>query len=171
MTNRFKLNWCIFIGLATGLYAGLYLISPLAEAGVIYVTFVALPIFFLAGAKREEYPNFAISNITGVLWGMGYIFLINWMIAQGVNDVLSTALVCVVITIICCAFHMIVTPNTVFNKLPAMFGGISAAFSTWGEHMIPLMITLVFGTTLALIMTEATKLLTPEGHWKFLKKS
>jgi hypothetical protein len=82
-----------------------------------------------------------------------------------------TAVVCFVLTAACCAIHMIITPNTVFNKLPAMFGGISSVFSTWGEHMVPLMITLVLGSTLALLCAEGTKLLTPEGRWKFLSKN
>jgi hypothetical protein len=177
MTNRFKFNWCVWIALLTGLYAGVYLLSPLASAGVIYATFIALPIYFIAGAKPKEYPNFAVGNVTGVLWGMVYIFLINWLsrpIAEGgileMDGVLATALVCLVITLVCCAFHMIVTPNTWFNKLPAMFGGIAAAFSTWGEHVIPLMLTLVFGSTLALIMSQGMKLLDEDGRWKFLKR-
>ena len=172
MTNRFKFNWCVWIALWTGIYSGVYLlIPPLANSGVIFVTFIALPIFFISGANRKEYPNFAIGNVTGVLWGMFYILLINFLSgdAVGMDGVLATALVCLVITLVCCAFHMIVTPNTVFNKLPAMFGGIAAAFSQWGENIIPLMITLVCGTTLALIMSEGMKLLDEEGRWKFLK--
>ena len=51
-----------------------------------------------------------------------------------------------------------------------MFGGIASAFSTGGTLIIPLMITLVLGSTLALICQEGTHLLTDDGHWKFLSK-
>lgn len=171
MTKRFLFNWSIWIGLATGVYTALYLISPLAQYGVVYATFIALPIYFISGAKKEEYFNFTVSNVTGVAWGWLYITAITWLISMGMNSVLSNALCCGIITIVCCAFHFIVTPNTFFNKLPAMFGGIAAAFSTGATKIIPLMITLVLGSTLALVCDMGTRLLTQEGHWKFFNKS
>ena len=106
----------------------------------------------------------------GVIWGWIYIFLIGAGIKAGINDVVSNAVVCGVVTVICCAFHFIVTPKTPLNKLPAMFGGIAVCFSTGGTKIVPLMITLVFGSTLALICQEGTRLLTEDGHWKFLSK-
>ena len=66
MTKRYLFNWCVWIGLATGVYSAIYLLTPLKNYGVIYATFIALPIYFISGAKREEYFNFTISNITGV---------------------------------------------------------------------------------------------------------
>lgn len=171
MTNRYLFNWCVWIGLATGVYSALYLLSPLAQYGVIYATFIALPIYFISGAKKEEYFNFTVSNVTGVAWGWIYIFLITYCITNlGWNSVAANGIVCGAVTIICCAFHFIVTPNTKFNKLPAMFGGIASAFSTGGTNIIPLMITLVLGSTLALICQEGTRFLTEDGYWKFLKK-
>lgn len=168
MTKRFFFNWSVWIGLATGVYTALYLISPLAQYGVVYATFIALPIYFISGAKREEYFNFTVSNVTGVAWGWVYFAGIGWLIQVGMGATLSTALACGVITVVCCAFHFIVTPNTLFNKLPAMFGGIAAAFSTGATKIVPLMITLVLGSTLALICNEGTRLLTEDGRWKFL---
>ena len=170
MTKRYLFNWCVWIGLATGVYTALYIISPLAQYGVVYATFVALPIYFISGAKRSEYINFTSSNVMGVIWGWIYIFLIGWCINLGMNATLANALVCGVITVVCCSFHFIVTPNTPFNKLPAMFGGIAVCFSTGGEKILPLMITLVLGSTLALVCQEGTHLLTEDGHWKFLQK-
>ncbi len=170
MTKRFLWNWCVWIGLATGVYTALYILSPLSKYGVVYATFVALPIFFISGAERKEWKNFAASNICGVAWGWVYIFLIGWCISKGMESTLANALVCGVVTVVCCAFHFIVTPNTVFCRLPAMFGGIAVAFSTGATKIVPLMITLVLGTTLALICQEGTHLLTEDGHWKFLQK-
>lgn len=168
MNNRFLFNWCVWIGLATGVYVALYILSPLNDYGVVYATFVALPIYFISGAKRNEYLNFAVSGVTGVAWGWLYIFAIGWMLSLGISNIVAQASVCTVLTIVCCAFHFIVTPKTFFNKLPAMFGGIAVAFSTGGTKIIPLMITLVLGTTLALICNEGTHLLTEDGYWKFL---
>ena len=170
MTKRFLFNWCVWIGLATGVYTVLYMLSPLSKYGVVYATFVALPIFFISGAKRSEYINFASSNICGVVWGWIYITLIVKMIGLGVNDIVANGIVCGVITVVCCAFHFICTPNTPLNKLPAMFGGIAVCFSTGATKIVPLMITLVLGSTLALICQEGTHLLTEDGHWKFLAK-
>jgi len=170
MTKRFLFNWCIWIGLATGIYTALYVMSPLNQYGVVYATFVALPIFFLSGAKRGEFLNYSLSNIVGVVWGWVYITGIIWMTGMGFSNVVSQGLVCGIVTIICCSFHFIVTPNTYFNKLPAMFGGIAMAFSTSATKIIPLMITLALGSTLALICQEGTHLLTDDGHWKLLQK-
>ena len=170
MTNKYLFNWCVWIGLATGVYTALYMLSPLSQYGVVYATFVALPIYFISGAKKEEYFNFISSNVVGVLWGWLYLTLIVWMIGLGVNDIVSNAVVCGVITVICCAFHFICTPKTPFNKLPAMFGGIAVCFSTGGAKIVPLMITLVLGSTLALICQEGTRLLNDDGSWKFLSK-
>lgn len=167
MNNRFLINWSIWIGIATGIYTALYLISPLAQYGVVYATFIALPIYFIAGAKRNEYLNFTLSNVIGVLWGALYIAGITWLSDLGLNTILANALPCGVITIVLCAIHFILTPNTFFNKAPAMFAGIAAVFSTGGEKLIPLMITLVLGSTLALICNEGTNFLTEEGRWKF----
>ncbi len=170
MTKRFLFNWCVWIGLATGVYVVLYILSPLNDYGVVYATFVALPIYFISGAKRGEYLNFAFSGVTGVAWGWLYLQGIFWMLGLGFSNIVSQGLVCGIVTVICCAFHFIVTPNTPFNKLPAMFGGIAVAFSTGGTKIVPLMITLVLGATLALICNEGTNLLTEDGRWKFFAK-
>jgi len=190
MTNRGLFNWCVLIALLTGLYTLVYfLIPPLANAGVVYATFIALPIFFISGAGPKDLPNFIVSNITGVVWGLMYVFLDYFM---GVNLGLSAALgaqggtivlafVCFIVTLVCCAFHMICTSKTLFNKLPAMFAGIAGVFSIWGsfytdagaltvpfDRVIPLALTLAFGSTLAMTMGQGVKLLNDEGKWKFL---
>ena len=170
MNKRFLFNWSVWIGLVTGIYTALYLLSPLAQYGVVYATFIALPIYFIAGAKKEEYFNFTVSNATGVAWGWAYITAITGFTEVGMNNIMANALACGLITIICCSFHFIITPNTLFNKLPAMFGGIAAAFSTGATQIVPLMITLVLGSTLALICNMGTKLLADDGSWKFLNK-
>lgn len=166
MTNRGLFNWTVWISAWSALYTLLYLISPLGSYGVVYATFVALPIYFLSGAKKEEFFNFAVSFVTGAAWGWLYIVAINWMCKNwGLSGPVSSALAVLVITIVCVGFHFIVTPNTVFNKVPAMFGGISVMFSTGGAKVVPVMITLVLGTCLAFLCNLGLKFLTPEGKW------
>lgn len=170
MNKRFLFNWTIWISLVAAIYTYLYAISPLEKYGVVFATFVALPIYFISGAKLEEYPNFTISYITGVLWGMVFLWCITALINFGINVALSQAIVIFVVSTACIGFHFIVTANTLFNKLPAMFGGIAVTFSQGGKNIVPIMITLVLGTTLALICTAGTRFLTKDGYWKFFIK-
>ena len=68
MTNRGKINWSIWIGVWTGIYVLLYLLSPLGKYGIVWCTFIALPIFFNGGAARKDYIPQMISSIIGVAW-------------------------------------------------------------------------------------------------------
>lgn len=47
MTKRYALSWAIWIAVVNGLYCGLYAASPLDNFGLIWVTYVAYPIYFL----------------------------------------------------------------------------------------------------------------------------
>lgn len=166
MTNKGLFNWTVWISVWSAIYTFLYLISPLAQYGVVYCTFVGLPIYFLSGAKKEEFLNFAISFVTGVAWGWFYIFCINKLVAAtGMSSPLASAIVILVVTIVCVGFHFIVTPNTVFNKVPAMFGGISMMFSTGGTKVVPVAVTLVFGVCLAYLCNLGLRFLDEDGNW------
>jgi len=168
MSNKFKLNWGIWIGIVTGIYVFLYLNSPLAQYGIIWVTFIALPIFFNGGAQRKDFFAYGVSSILGVVWGLIFLFFIG-IFAQVMNENLATALSCLIFTA-CVCLHMMVPDKFLFNKVPAMFGGIAATFSQGGENFIPIMITLVLGDIVAVLCSEGTKFLHPDGTWKFLKK-
>ncbi len=156
MSTKVTVKWSIWIGACTGVYVWLYLLSPLAQYGIIWVSFIALPIYFNGGAKREEYFHYIFSYITGVGWGVLMLY-VTGMFVESIGAVNATAIVVAILTAACC-FHMLF-PNKLFlNKVPAMFGGISATFSQGGENIGPLMITLVLGTTLGLICNEGLKL-------------
>ena len=166
MTNKGLFNWTVWISVWSAVYTLLYLLSPLAQYGVVYCTFVGLPIYFLSGAKKEEFLNYAISFVTGVAWGWFYIFCINKMVELwGLSAPVASALVILVVTIICVGFHFIVTPNTVFNKVPAMFGGISMMFSTGGTKVVPVAVTLVLGVCLAFLCNLGLRFLDENGNW------
>ena len=166
MTNRGLFNWTVWISAWSALYTLLYLLSPLADYGVVYCTFVGLPIYFLSGAKKEEFLNYAVSFVAGVAWGWLYITVINWMCAAfGLSAPVSSAIAILVITIVCVGFHFIVTPNTLFNKVPAMFGGIAMMFSTGGTKMVPVAVTLVLGVGLAYLCNLGLQVLNAQGRW------
>lgn len=168
MTKRFLWNWSVWIGLVSGIYVFLYVISPLYEYGVMYATFTALPIFFTAGASRKEYFNYAASNVAGVAWALIYLACIGLLAGWGLSDALSQGLSVFVCTVACCAIHFVPLGKTWLNKPAAMFGAISATFSTGGARWGALILTLVLGVTMALICNEGANLLTADGRWKFL---
>lgn len=164
MTIKGKINWSIWIGVWTGIYVVLYLLSPLGKYGIIWVTFIALPIFFNGGAQRKDYFAQMISSIIGVLWGLVMIWGADVTAATG--PAVSNALSCGVFTILCC-FMMIFKDKTLINKVPAMFGGISACFSQGGKNIIPVMITLCLGVSLGLLCNEGLHFIAEDGSWRW----
>jgi hypothetical protein len=163
MNIRYYINWSIWIGVWSGIYVILYLLSPLASYGMLPATFVGLPIFFLAGAKKEEFLNFSVSAIVGVLWALLYLYLINVLNEMGVPGFLSQGLIVGAVTIVLCAIHF---PLPFCNKIPMMFGAIAFTFITGATAPIAVMITFVLGITLAYICNQGTLFLTEDGKWK-----
>lgn len=133
----------------------------------MYATFTALPIFFTAGATRKEYFNYAVSNVVGVGWGLGYIACITFLAGLGLTAAVSQAVTVFACTVACCFIHFVPFGTTWLNKPAAMFGAISATFSTGGAKWEALIVTLLLGVTLALICNEGAKLLTEDGRWRF----
>lgn len=168
MPTKYMVNWALWIGMMSGLYVFLYLLTPLAAYGVIWMTFVALPIYFNGGAKPEEYLSYVVSMAIGVVWGLIYLFLIGALIEAGVNAVFSTAFVVGVICALQCAVHFTLTAKTPVKMVPIMFGAVSMCFSQGGANVVPVFLTLFGGLTLALVCGLGTRLLTEEGNWKFL---
>ncbi|WP_438790297.1 DUF1097 domain-containing protein [Enterococcus sp. DIV0756] len=168
---KFNLNFALWMGVLGGIYVFLYCISPLASYGVMYATYIAFPIYFNGGAKKDEFFNYAFSSILGVLWGIVFLQGIEILSSLGISSELSQALAVCILTTICASLHLIILDRTFFNKLPAIFGAIAATFSTGGEKAIPLMITLFLGVALAYISAYALNILDSEGNWKFKKES
>lgn len=164
MTNRGMINWSIWISACCGLYIFLYLISPLSQYGVIYCTFVGFALYFLAGAKKEDIPNFMASFVLGVVWGWVYLQMIG-LLGNYVPGNIATALTVFLATTACCVIHFVLTPNTIFNKVPAMFSAIAMMFSTGGANPVPIAITLVGSVVLAYVCNLGLKLLDAEGRW------
>ena len=151
MTAKAKAYWSVWIGVFTCIYVFLYLISPLGQYGIIWISFIALPIYFNGGALRKDYLPQMIGSVLGVIWGLIMIFGVNML--GGLGPAGSNAVSCGFFTITACLM-MILKDSTMLNKVPAMFGGISACFSQGGENVVPVMITLCLGVTLGLICNE-----------------
>lgn len=165
MTSKFKLKWSLWIGVMAGIYVFLYSISPLAQYGVMPATFVALPIYFAAGAQKKDFFSFALSSAWGVLWGKGFLIVMGWLGAFITLPALSDAIVVCALTILCVIIHFFIPEKLFFCQVAACFGGIAVTLMQGGNNMIPLMITLALGVLLGLVCATGATFLTPEGKW------
>ncbi len=158
-----------------GLYCMIYALTPLLAFGVMPVSFVALPLFFIAGAKKEDLPGFLTSALAGVAWGCLYLWLIGLLTGAGLPLAVAFGLVLFVCTAALCAFHFIVTNKNVFNKVPMMFGALACTFMQGDILTSPhkwwvLILTLCMGVLLAYLCQCGTLLLGEDGRWKFFGK-
>lgn len=164
-TKKGLFKWSIWIGLVTAIYCLIYVsISPLASKGVVWCTFVALPIFFTSGAQKNEIPNYIISCIVGVIWGWVFVYVLTWSASYIPFDNVNNMVVCGTLTIICCAIHFCLTEKTFANKVNMMFGAIACTLSQGGSNLIPIMITMIGGILLAYICVSGQNLIDENGN-------
>lgn len=150
MSKKALAKWSVWMGVFTFIYCFIYvLISPLYKQGLMWMTFVALPIYLNGGAEKKEYPNYVTSMLCGILWGLLMVWLLGLL--SSMYEPLAMGLVCGGVTIICCLVHFILTPNLWCNKIPMMFGAISMTFSQGGKNIPFIIITLLGGLTLGMI--------------------
>ena len=132
--------------------------------------FIALPIYFNAGARKSEYSDYVVSKIMRVVWGVDMLYFIGIVSNSGAALNVSMGLVVGIGIIACCAIHFCLTGNFLVNRVPMMFGAIACTFSQGGKNLIFIILTMFCGITLGLIMQEGIKLLNEDGTWKFLAK-
>jgi hypothetical protein len=156
-TYLFKLS--VVAGILCGVYVFLYQFIPITN--LLWMTFVALPIYFGAGAKREEFPHYLVSLAVGILWGFIYLKGIGLLAGAGLSLGVTLLLVVGIVTLVMCAVHLCLTGSTWANKLPIMFGAVACMFSQNGEAAGSIFITLAGGLILALAIMEATNLWSP----------
>lgn len=171
MTKKGLFNWSVWIGLMGGIYCAIYASSPIFSIGVMWMTFVALPIYFNGGAKKAEYFDYVASMVAGVVWGAGMLYFIGILSNKGVPINSNMGVIVGGGTILCCAIHFCLTGNFLFNRVPMMFGAMACTFSQGGKNLPFIIITMFCGITLGLIMQEGSKLLNEDGTWKFLSKN
>lgn len=197
MSTKALINWAIWISVISGIYCAIYLFTVgqftadnvLPGWQIVYATFTALPIYFTAGAKREEFFNYICSYIIGVCWGMLYLWIMDRLMGMGIitNPWINIAVVVAVVCTVECALHFTVLSKLPFSVVPAQFGAISNTF--WCSNMsiailgpgasaiggfynfqaVPvLMLTLCGGALLGLICNEGLNFIDAEtGNWKW----
>ena len=146
--NKYLWVYSLWMTITTCIYAFLYISSPLGNYGVMWMTFVALPIFFTSGAKLNEVPHYLCSMIAGLLWGLINLAFVGFLSKAGCSPAVANAINLLVLTIPCVGLHLTVLGNTWFNKVPMIFGGLAMTFSQGGKNMIPIGITLALGILL-----------------------
>lgn len=175
MNKKTWFNWGIWMGVVMGVYAFLYTLTPLSSYGVMWATFIAMPIFLTAGGKKEDLWTYICGGIVGVAWG--YVFIqagvlcVNAGMSASVANFLST----LVVTIVCVWVHGILLANTFLNTLPPIFGGMAATiagsiFSDGQAYLLPLAATLVLGVLAGFACMYGLTLMNEDGSWKFLNK-
>ncbi|MDD3219907.1 MAG: DUF1097 domain-containing protein [Lachnospiraceae bacterium] len=166
--NKKMIKWAVWIAVWSGVYCFLYALSPLYEYGIMWNTFVALPIFFTAGAKKSEYFNYVTSMLCGIVWGVVNIAFVGVLTGFGIPDSLNMFLSTGIITAVCCILHFTVTSRTWLNKIPMMFGAIACTFNVGiSKDLWVVAITMFGGITLGLICQEGFYLLDEDGKWDF----
>lgn len=137
------------MGAFTFIYCFIYVLTPLYKEGLMWMTFVALPIYLNGGAAKKEFPNYLCSMVVGIGWGLVCLWGLN--VLSFMPEAVAMGLVCGGVTTICCIIHFIATPNIWINKIPMMFGAISMTFSQGGENLPYVIITLAAGLTLGMV--------------------
>ncbi len=171
MTKRGWINWAIWIGVVGGIYCFIYASIPaLAGKGLMWMTFVAMPIYFNVGAKPEDYVTYVASMLAGVVWGMIYLWTIGCFAEAGVPDNLPTGLGVAVVTIALCIVHFLLPTPMLLKNVPMMFGAVSMTFSQGGANLPYVIITMFGGITRGLVSAYGARFLDEQGRWKFSRK-
>ncbi len=163
MSKRFLFWWAVWIGVFTGIYCAIYSLIPFPNKNLIWMTFVAFPIYFNGGAKREEFLNYVASMIAGILWALVYLYGIGFLTKAGFSFPVTLLLDVGILTIVVCAIHFILIPNTWFNIVPIIFGAIGVTFAQGGKDLLTIGCTMLGGLLLALCCQEGFNVLQKWG--------
>lgn len=163
MSKRFLIWWAVWIGVISGIYCAIYSLIPFPNKNLIWMTFVALPIYFNGGAKREDFPNYVASMIAGILWALVYLSGIGLLTKAGFSVTATLLLDIGIVTILACAVHFTVLGNTWFNNVPIIFGAVAVTFSQGGKDLLTIGCTMFGGILLALCCQEGAGILAKWG--------
>lgn len=166
MNKRYLWIWSFWIGLVSGIYCIIYASLPIINDNIIWMAFVALPIFFGAGAKIEEFPHYFSSILAGVVWGLVMLSLIGTLSGLGLTTALSMFFVVTACTFIAVGLHMIILGNTLVGKVPMIFGGLAMTFASGGTNLTGVIITMSCGLLMGVAISEGGKVI---SKMKFVK--
>lgn len=164
MSKRYLWWWTVWIGLASGLFCIIYANLPVMQHNIMWMAFVALPIYFGAGAPLKKFPHFFCSMLSGVAWGMVMLFFIGKMVGAGFTAPVAMLVVVGICTTLCVGLHMIVLGNTVVGAVPMIFGGLAMTFYAGGQNLINVIGSLTGGLLLGIAISEGGRLLQKMKH-------
>lgn len=175
MKSKLMFNWGIWMGLVMAIYALLYTLSPLNSHGVMWATFIAMPIFLAGGGKKKNIITNTVCGVLGVVWGVIFIKAGEMLQNAGISAAVTNFLVTLIVTIVCVWVHGIILRKTPFNALPPVFGGMAATIASLiatpdGSQLISLSITLVLGVFAGYVCMAGLLLMTEDGEWKFMER-
>ncbi len=149
--KKYIWSYTVWIAFTSAVYIFIYLNTPLKDYGIAWMSFVSLPIFFIAGAPVKEVQNFICSVIAGILWGLVYLWFLNLCLSFGCSIPLANALDFLIPTIPCVGLTLTVLSKTWVNKVPMIFCGLAMTFSQGGKNPVIIGITLCAGLLLGCV--------------------
>jgi len=171
MNKQYLLTWSFWIGLVSGIYCLVYASTTIIDKNIIWMAFVALPIYFGSGAKIEEFPHFFSSILSGVVWGLIMLNFIGFLTGNGLSGPVSMFFVVTICTFICVFLHMVILAKTWLNQVPMIFGGLAMTFATGGTNLIYVIITMTSGLLMGVAISEGGKIIDKMLSAKNIEKS
>lgn len=144
----------------TFLYLVIYpLIVPEIQ-NVVWAGFVSMPIYFIVGAKKEDFHKFFYSMFAGFFWaymflrGGGWMLnLLGWNVSPSMTSNLWILVVCAPFLLT----HLVWLANSTWLGIcPMMFGVVATSFGTGGQRPFGLAIALTLGMLVALGTVQLT---------------
>ena len=144
----------------TFLYIWLYPMIIPASQNVVWAGFVSMPIYFIVGAKKEDFHRFFYSMFAGFFWaylflrGPGWLgSLSGWTISPAMTSNLWILVICAPFLLM----HLVWLANSSWlNVCPMMFGTVATTFGTGGQRPFGLATALTLGMLVALVTVEIT---------------
>lgn len=153
MTRIGTVFWCIVIGALSAMYAVLWANIPTVQ-NYMWIAFVSMPLYFCNGAAPKLFPQHAACAISGVIWGVITLALLELNLFATPN--LNLFIVLVVMISVCCTVHMVIFPANVVGGLlanaPMVFGGYSTLFSQGKGEALGVSATLLAGLTVGMMI-------------------
>ncbi|MBA7505055.1 hypothetical protein ES706_03718 [subsurface metagenome] len=141
-------------------YLWLYpLIIPESQQ-VPWAAFVAMPIYFIVGAKKEDFHKFFYSMLAGFFWAYMFLLPPSWLLnlyGWRVSPIVTGALVVFVVNAPFLLTHLVWLANSTWLSVcPIMFGTVASTFATGGQRPFGLIVALTLGMLIALVCVELT---------------
>jgi len=144
----------------TFLYLMIYPLIVPESQNVVWAAFVAMPIYFIVGAKKEDFPKFFYSMFAGFFWAYMFLRPGGWLLNLSGWNLSPFLTGNLVVLVVCAPFlltHLVWLANSTWlNVCPMMFGVVATSFGTGGQRPIGLAVALTLGMLVALVCVELT---------------